>query len=372
MAVTIVQEPQQYSQSGQPMVFTFSSNQTGQANFSYVVETYIGGNLVYTAKVFPTTGIYGFFDCSEIAERYVNAPPIATTLVDDAENYNAIYVIVRENYGTPPTNQASATSSTWDFFKAKSKYTFNSSSYQIDIGTSKFLTSFESKKLYTFGSQRLTHISKDENPTAYFDFRNASGTQIKLESESSTSGDILNFYFTYSNIQTVFGVGTFTNVAYVDFYLDIGFNQTELYRIYIDHSNCATFENEITFLNFLGGLDVYHFTRMKRYTRTTKPNQFKTNKGVLSNAGAFTISDTSGQYNYQITQDETVTLQTGWISESDFNVLNDQLLTSPFVLYNGKRVAITDATAEEKYRKFDTLFNFTITIKQKTFTSTVL
>lgn len=371
MAVTIVQQPQIFTQSGQPMIWTFSSNQTGQANFSYIVEVYIASNLVYTAKVLPTTGIYGFFDASEVAERYVNVPPIATTLFDDAENYNTIYVKVIENYGTPPTNQASATSTTKDYYKAKSKYTFTIGEY-YGAADSKFLTFFGSKKLYNFGSQRLTLITDDEEPTVYFDFRNASGTQIKLESLSSVSGFILNFYFTYSNIETIFGVGTFTDVVYIDFYAAMPEGNTEFYRIYIDHSDCSTFENEITFLNFIGGLDVYHFTRMKRYTKTSKPNQFKTNEGVLNADGTFTTLDTSGQFNYQITQEETITLQTGWISESDYNILNEQLLTSPFVLYNGKRVAITEATAEEKYRKFDTLFNFQITIKQKSFTSTVV
>lgn len=371
MAVTIEQEPQDYSQSGQPMVWTFSSNQTGQANFSYIVEVYIASNLVYTAKVLPTTGIYGFFDASEVAERYVNLPPIATTLFDDAENYNTIYVKVIENYGTPPTNQASATGTTTNYYKAKSKYTFDNSQYFGDAGA-KFLTFFETKKLYTFGSQRLTHITLGDGYTAYFDFRNSSGTQIKLESLSGLEVNIVNYYFTYLNIETIFGVGTFTDVVYIDFYASMPDGNTELYRIYIDHSNCATFQNEITFLNFLGGLDVYHFTRMKRYTKTSKPNQFKTNEGVLNSDGTFTTLDTSGQFNYQITQDETITLQTGWISESEYNILNEQLLTSPFVLYNGKRVAITEATAEEKYRKFDTLFNFTITIKQKSFTSTVV
>ena len=371
MAVTIEQQPQVYSQSGQPIITTFSSDQTGQANFSYIVEVYIGGNLVYTAKVLPSTGIYGFFDASEIAERYVNVPPIATTLFDDAENYNTIYVKVIENYGTPPTNQASATSNSREFLKAKSKFVIDMSQYIGDLD-SKLMTDFESKKLYTFGSQRVSAITDDASPTAYFDFRNSSGTQIKLESLSSVSGYILNMYFTYSSIETIFGTGTFTDVVYFDFYLGYGAGNSESIRIYIDHSDCATFENEITFLNFIGGLDVYHFTRMKRYTKTSKPNQFKTNEGVLNSDGSFTTLDTSGQYNYQITQEETITLQTGWISESDYNILNEQLLTSPFVLYNGKRVAITEATAEEKYRKFDTLFNFQITIKQKSFTSTVV
>lgn len=371
MAVTIVQEPQEYSQSGQPMIWTFSSDQTGQANFSYIVEVYIGGNLVYTAKVFPTTGIYGFFDASEVAERYVNVPPIATTLFDDAENTNTIYLIVRENYGTPPTNQASATSTIWSFYKAKSKYTFNISNY-LGGAVVKFLTFFESKKLYTFGSQRLSLIDATNESSVYFDFRNSAGTQIKLQTLSSISAEIINLYFTYSNIETIFGAGTFTDVVYFDFYAITADGQTEKYKIFIDHSDCSTFQNEITFLNFLGGFDVYHFTRMKRYSKTSKPNQFKTNEGVLNADGSFTNLDTSGQFNYQITQEENITLQTGWIGESDFNILNEQLLTSPFVLLNGKRVAITEATAEEKYRKFDTLFNFTITIKQKSFTSTVV
>jgi hypothetical protein len=371
MAVTIVQEPQQYSQSGQQMIFTFSSNQTGQANFSYVVEVYVNTNLVYTGKVYPTNGINGFFDASETAERFVNVSPISTALASDAANYNTIYVTVIENYGTPPTNQASATSGTKDFYKAKSKYTFTSSQY-FGTNATKFLTNFESKKLYNFGSQRLSLIADSEIPNLAFDFRNSAGVQIKVETEASVTGNILNLYFTYSSLLTIFGVGTFTDVAYVDVYAEMIAGDTELYRIYIDHSDCATFNNEITFLNFLGGLDVYHFTRMKRYNRTTKPNQFKTNEGVLNGDGSFTTLDTSGQYNYQITQDETVVLNTGWISESDYNVLTDQLLTSPFVLYNGKRVAITETSTDEKYRKFDTLFNFSITIKQKTFTSTVL
>lgn len=370
MAVTIVQEPQNFSQSGQPMVFTFSSDQAGQPNFSYIVEVSIGGNLVYTAKVLPTNGIYGFFDASEVAERYVNASAIDTSFNYDAANYNTIQLTVRENYGTPPANEANSPTNIINFYKSKSKYAFDSSNYIIDADT-KFLTDFQSKQLYNFGSQRISHITSSDSFTYYLDFRNSSGTQIKLVSSAGLEVAIINYYFTYSNIETAFGVGTFTDVAYFDFYVNAT-GDSELYRIYIDHSDCSTFENEITFLNFLGGLDVYHFTRMKRYSRSSKPNQFKTNQGVLNDDGSFTTSDTSGQYNYQITQDESITLQTGWISEADFNVLNDQLLTSPFVLYNGSRVAITDTTAEEKYRKFDTLFNFTITIKLSTFTSAVL
>jgi len=166
-------------------------------------------------------------------------PPIATTLFDDAENNDTIYIKVIENYGTPPTNQASATTvATLRFYKAKSKYTVDMSQYIGDLD-SKLMTDFASKKLYNFGSQRISAIANDEEPNAYFDFRNSAGTQIKLESLSSVSGYILNMYFTYSNIKTIFGVGTFTDVVYFDFYLGYGAGNSESIRIYIDHSKFA-------------------------------------------------------------------------------------------------------------------------------------
>jgi len=38
MAVTIYDEPQLIAPAGNPLVFTFSSDQTAQPNFSFVVE----------------------------------------------------------------------------------------------------------------------------------------------------------------------------------------------------------------------------------------------------------------------------------------------------------------------------------------------
>ena len=45
MAITINDVPQDYSASGNPIVWTFESDQTGQANFSFLVEVYVGGTL---------------------------------------------------------------------------------------------------------------------------------------------------------------------------------------------------------------------------------------------------------------------------------------------------------------------------------------
>ena len=372
MAVTIVQSAQNYSQSGQPMIWTFSSNQTGQANFSYVIEVYIGGNLVYTAKVLPTTGIYAFFDASEVAERYVNVSTIGTGVFGTSTNNEEIYLIVRENYGTPPINQASATTGTINFFKGKSRYSFLASDYIVGLNK-EFLTDFKETTLYNFGVQRVSAIANGIEPTAFWVFYNSAGAVLETRSLTTNLAKIIDFRFTQTFLEGLLVTpSNWALTKYVMFYLNDGANNTEQIKINIEHSDCSTFQNEITFLNFLGGFDVYHFTRMKRYSKTSKPNQFKTNEGVLNADGTFTTLDTSGQFNYQITQDETITLQTGWINENDFNILNEQLLTSPFVLLNGKRVAITEATAEEKYRKFDTLFNFTITIKQKSFTSTVV
>jgi hypothetical protein len=52
MAVTIYDEPQLIAPAGNPLVFTFSSNQTAQDNFSFIVELYINSSLHSTHQVF--------------------------------------------------------------------------------------------------------------------------------------------------------------------------------------------------------------------------------------------------------------------------------------------------------------------------------
>jgi hypothetical protein len=124
MAVTIYDEPQKYSPSGNPLVFTFSSDQTGQENFSFIVEVYVEGALQSTHQVFRQFNTLSKFDCSGILSSTLESPLIVdgslTTTYDSA--INSYYVIVYEKYGSTPTIQASATSSTVNAFNGSLRH----------------------------------------------------------------------------------------------------------------------------------------------------------------------------------------------------------------------------------------------------------
>jgi hypothetical protein len=371
MAVNIFDEPTEYTQSGNPVRWKFSSDQSGQPNFSFIIEVFINDVLVEKHKVLRIVSGSSWFDASEIAERYVNAISTDDTIVHNALNNAQIKIKVIENYGTPPVDQASSTSDNVRVWKSKGR-NFDSGSvknYILSQGTNrKFLTNFQTHTLKTFGNVRLSLISNAIGSDITIKFYESDGTLIKTEDDTTSSTNRIDgYYFTYDSIQTIFGAGTFTDAAYFTVQILNGdfTRATENYRINLEHTNCDKFQNQITFLNHLGGLDTFYFTRMKRYSRTTKTNQFRTNPDVLN-------SIESTQQNYQITMNEEIVLQSGYVSETIYNILATELITSPLILLNGQRVAIAESSVEQKYRLHDLLFNFEIKIIEKPFTSTVL
>ena len=146
MAVTIHTSPQDYTPSGNPLTFVFSSDQTGQTNFSYKVEIYVDAALVETNKIFPELGIKAHFDCSGVAERYCNtidADTGASTEYDSA-NYVSLECKVIENYGTPPidVNNASSTINTYKGKVSKANFLVLNTSNYIYAAAKLWLTLF--------------------------------------------------------------------------------------------------------------------------------------------------------------------------------------------------------------------------------------
>jgi hypothetical protein len=65
MAISFFQEPQLFTPATNPIIWVFSSDQTGQANFSYKVELIINGALFGTYELYPMFDTYAKFDASE-------------------------------------------------------------------------------------------------------------------------------------------------------------------------------------------------------------------------------------------------------------------------------------------------------------------
>ena len=113
MAVTITNSPQDYTTASNPVVFEFSSTQTAQTNFSFVVELQVNGAVHSYHQVFPESANFGKFDCSAILRTIVYSELVSDGTLDTAyTNAIATYKVrVIDKYGTPPVEIDAGTES---------------------------------------------------------------------------------------------------------------------------------------------------------------------------------------------------------------------------------------------------------------------
>ena len=117
MSVTITNSPQDYTTASNPVVFEFSSDETANANFSFVITLTVNGSVHSYHQVFPESANFGKFDCSAILRTIVFSDLVSDGTLDTSyTNAIATYsVVVTEKYGTPPAlfDPYEATSSTF-------------------------------------------------------------------------------------------------------------------------------------------------------------------------------------------------------------------------------------------------------------------
>ena len=127
--------------------------------------------------------------------------------------------------------------------------------------------------------------------------------------------------------------------------------------------NCSVFPNiRILFLNRLGGFDWYNFNYDSKITLDIERKTY--NKTLDYN---YEIGD-RGRSTMTIDASEQTIANTDWISQYDYNFLQE-LLTSPNVyVYDEDNdlklpILITDTTWEQKTIYREVIFNLTITFK---------
>ena len=94
MAVTIESEPIAWQPSDNPLTYEFSSDQTGQPNFSFKVELKINGQTIWTDKIFPEVSNKAHWDVSSIVRIFVSGPTVSTQLIVDSGTTLTIQVVV--------------------------------------------------------------------------------------------------------------------------------------------------------------------------------------------------------------------------------------------------------------------------------------
>lgn len=387
MPVTIHEQPNNYDISGNPLIWVFSSNQTGQSNFSFQIEVSINGVLKETHKIFPESGDRAHFNASDIAERNASIPSLEDTVNYDAKDYiEDLDVNITESYGTPPVNYPDdGASSKRIVVKGKQRkrdfISYNSADYIF--GNDKlWLTKFPRSE------KRYINLDND-NKFSYFTNSQTITTQITLY---DSSGGVIDQAFIPPSAQTEVSISNINETVLLS---DYGFGQAdidstsyltikwydnfgllgdgELLTLWIDDRCLASTSKHILFMNTLGGLEPYTFTKR------SKEEAKITSKGIEKNFGYFDDSSNwdfslGGNVDFLKVIDNSLILQTDYIPEDEYNWLVKELFSSPVVyLYEDgglTPIKVTNSKYQFKTSENDMIFKLTANFERERDAST--
>lgn len=339
MAVTITEFPSDYSPSDNPLRFTFSSDQTAQANFSYIVQTYFNGNLVSEDRVFPENGIYGHFDCSPVVKNLFNQPVIGANLWQESGIYAELDVTVTENYGTPPANGASqSTAAPIPIFKGCLSdvdwVAFNASDYMVASVGAKFMTPFEevpsNVKIYKqrdvpFVLQAIQQGVSDD--LDIFIYQN--GVLLNSYTDTQTY-QIPQIVITDAILQSDCGFSAL-DVAAADEIVVTLSNAT--FTIYNYDESCPGEPSTLQWVNQFASFDSFVFGHnIVRSGDITERTYMKKFGGWSGNSFTYDVTQ-AGMQRVGTQQTDKLTIYTNWITDAEQHALTTLYKAPKHLLY---------------------------------------
>ena len=384
MAITIHDQPQLIAPASNPLVFTFSSDETAQDNFSFIVEVFVDSTMILTQQVFRQFNALSRIDVSGAIETYIRNTIPTTNLELDATDSMVTYaIIVYEKYGDPAITQASATSTTLKAFNGSLEYedwiNFDYAIYDPNQTQDAFFLTF-----FPLTSKRL--VGMDENfYLAFFEqtavascdlniyLLDISGNTIATDFITLTATD---FYILNVGPQVIIDNTSITQIDFDTCYRYVisvsvqGVSFVGPINIYMDLA-CQRYEPyRLHWLNKLGCWDSFTFGLVSTNTATLDSFDYERDPGVWS-GNSYTYPLYSGQkINYTKRKNKQLSLNSDFISEDVQNWLVTSLYDSPVVYLerdNGtdfEIVKVTNKNYKLKTRRTDGLLQEEILIER--------
>lgn len=389
MAVTFHTQPQVFTPASNPVVWSFSSDQTFQTNFSYIVEVYINTILHSTHQVFPQSGIYAKFNASEIMRGILSSPLITdTTFVTlYSSAFDSVYIKVYEQYGATPAIFANATSA--------SKYVFNAALRHQDfvnwdyldysvattnpLTTISYLTSWPRTYKYLCGLTEkvfLGVIGNDLGLKVDIRLYDSANTQIVsslantiffqqltvldlspqtiIDNTAITSGDFSTcVYYTVRTKAT--GIGAFPGT-------------TEVFKIYID-TECQRYPSRrLHWLNKFGVWDSFTFSLVSTDSTKVEGNRYEKEKGIWEDENYIYPLYQGEGTTFSKRAEDTLTLNSDWLKQDVQQWLVRELYESPKVYLESsgsfEPVNVTNASYKLKVSRRDGLIQELVEIQR--------
>jgi len=390
MAITIQQQPQLFSTAGNPIVWTFESDQTAQPNFCYIVELYVFGTLYSTHQVFPQFGILSRFNASEALKSFLSSPLIVNgSLTTD---YNTAitnaWIVVSEKYGTPPAIGASATTATMKPFNAALRHpdfiNWNYNDYNVDSNNPLtpgvlFLTSWPRSRKYFCGLNEnifLGFISNDTSFNVRFRLKDAAGGTIANVLTALTLNDLTVIDCSPATIiaNTSITALDFAAAAYYEVIArgtgpGINNGSSETFQIYIDNECHRYPTRRLHWLNKFGVWDSFTFTLVSTESTKVAGSTYERESGIWSGTNYIYPLYQGEMTTYSKRAEDTMVLNSDWIYEDVQQWLVRELYESPNVYLEASTgafepVNITNQGYDLKQSRKDGLIMETVEIKK--------
>lgn len=388
MAVTIHDEPQDYTPSGNPVVFTFSSDQTGQANFSYLVEVSVNGTVQGRQQVFPGNGINGRIDCTSYAERFTSAPAMSTDYQTSALNNATIQINVFERFGDPIADGANTLSSTINVFKSRLSdvdfINWDHQEYLLDSNGAKFMSTHPTDENVLVGNDeqfKLMSMSGTNVDFIYVELFDSGGGTIADDLIAVTAAEFVIFSLGPQSIITNTSItqANFDAAAtYIIQVQDSGSIITgETFTVTIDRRCNRDTAKRLHFISALGSMESFTYTLYSNETGTIATHRYEKEFGNW-NGSSFEFNLNSGRVlDYQKRNKKELLLRSNWLTESIQNWLEAEVGLSPFTFIEDsddanlglRRVAISKNRFIIKTTKQNTQFREDLTLIIDTHTS---
>jgi hypothetical protein len=398
MAVTITQQPQLFQPACNPYVWVFSSNQTAQPNFSFIVELYVNFVLVSTHQVFNESGNYAKFDASGELRALLTSEMVTTgallTFYDTAISF--VNIKIYEKYGTPPVISTSSISATvsraWNASLRHPDFiNFNYNNYAIsrlnsNSGNVLFLTDFPRSRKYFVGlyeSAFLAFLNRGGSANTDIEVNLYDITNTLIATDTVTVTLALNIGVIDCAPQNLI---TNTTVTLVDFQscayytirakagpemFGIYSGYSELFTFWID-TECHRYDTQrLHWLNKLGGWDSFTFTLVSTNSTKVKTSEYQRERGEWNNTG--TVWQYTRYHGEQMAFNkyatDTTVLNSDWIHESVQQWLVRDLYESPKVYLEStpgvfEPVKVTNEDFSLKQRRVDGLIRETVNLER--------
>ena len=389
MAIIIQQEPGLFTSASNPVIYTFESDETAQANFSYIVELYIDGSLHSTHQVFPQSAELAKFNASEAVRSTLSSPLITNFSLTTDYNMaiSTIYIIVSEKYGTPPAIQLNAQSNKSFVFNGALRHPewINFSWKDYNVSTDNpltpgvlFLTSWpRARKAFCGLNERmfLGFISNDTSFDVQFSLYDSIGTLIATDTVAPTFNNLTVVDCSPSIIttNTIITLGDFLLAAYYHVEVrgtgvGIEDGSSETFIIYIDNECHRYPTKRLHWLNKFGVWDSFTFTLVSTDSTKVSSTGYSRESGVWDGSNYIYPLYQGQATTYAKTAKDTLILNSDWINEEVQQWLVRELYESPNVYleqgYEFEPVNVVNSGYQFKQRRINGLIQEVVEIER--------